>query len=340
MDHRFAWIILGSLSWATLCNSTTPATTVRPDQTSKRSPAQRSIYTQRLEERAGQRIALRIEQPGSVLQDPAVAAYVNRVAQRILANSNSDQQVTVKVLKYPAFNAFSIPGGRIYLTVGLLKGLASEDEMAAALAHEIAHATAHDWANQRSLLVLLRARRWTAWRGIPSRGLAGVGRERANANLLAAWRRRAEEDADARGLDYLYRAGCDPSAFVSLLKKALTTEEQNPQWPHVNVQNYRVTAVRLATVEQRVSSLPARKIRRRKRSKEFVRMQRRLGVITKRWPRHDMLSIVRTDESFNCRIGTLTKPTEGASAVLYLKASACHCVEAKARGVAGTYSSA
>lgn len=282
MDRRFAWILLSCLSWATLCNGTTPATTVEGDQTSNRSPAQRAIYAQRLEERAGQRIALRIEQPGSVLQDPAVSAYVNRVAQRILANSNSDQQVTVKVLMYPTFNAFSIPGGRIYLTVGLLKGVASEDEMAAALAHEIAHATAHDWANQRSKFVLLRARQRTTWRGIPSGGLARVGRERANANLLAAWRRRAEEDADARGLDYLYKAGYDPSALISLLKKASTIEEQNPQWPHVNAQNYRVTAVRLAIVEQRVSSLPARKTRRRKRSKEFVKMQRRLRVTMKR----------------------------------------------------------
>jgi predicted Zn-dependent protease len=188
----------------------------------------------------------------------------------------------VKVLMSPAFNAFSIPGGRIYLTVGLLKGLASEDEMAAALAHEIAHATAHDWANQRSILVRLQARRWTAWRGFRSGGLARVGRERANANVLAAWRRRAEQDADTRGLDYLYRAGYDPSAFVSLLKKASTIEEHDPQWPHVNAQNYRVTAVRLATVEYRVSSLPAQKKRRRKRSKEFVKMQRRLGVTTKR----------------------------------------------------------
>jgi predicted Zn-dependent protease len=282
MDHRFAWILLGCLSWATLCSGTTPEATVGRDQTSNRSPAEGGIYSRRLEERAGLRIALRIEQPGSVLQDPKVSAYVNRVAQRILARSNSDQQVKVKVLMYPAFNAFSIPGGRTYLTVGLLQRLASEDEMAAVLAHEIAHATAHDWANQRTQLILLRARQRTAWRGIRSGGLAGVGRERANARVLAAWRRRAEEDADVRGLDYLYRAGYDPSALVSLLKKASAIEEQSPQWPHVNALNYRETAVRLARVEHRVSSLPARKTHHWKRSKKFVAMQRHLAVIMKR----------------------------------------------------------
>ncbi len=281
MDRRFAGILLGCWSWAVLCSSTTATTTVRHDQTNNRSPAQRGTYS-RLEERAGLRIALRIEQAGSVLQDRVVSAYVNSVAQRIQANSNSDQQVTVKVLMYPTFNAFSIPGGRIYLTVGLLKGVASEDEMAAALAHEIAHAAAHDWANQRSRLLLLRAHQRTAWRGIRSGGLARFSRERANANLLAAWRRRAEEDADARGVDYLYKAGYDPSAFISLLKKASTIEEQNPQWPHVSAQNYHETAFRLATMEQRVSSLPVRRMRRKKRSKKFVAMQRRLGVVKKR----------------------------------------------------------
>jgi predicted Zn-dependent protease len=130
--------------------------------------------------------------------------------------------------------------------------------------------------------VLLRAHQRTAWRGIGSRGFAGLGRQRANANALAAWRGRAEEQADARGLDYLYKAGYDPSAFVSLLKKASTLEEQNPLWPSVNAQNHRETAIRLGIVEQRVSSLPARKRRHHKRSKDFVRMERRLGVVMKR----------------------------------------------------------
>jgi predicted Zn-dependent protease len=282
MDRRFACILLGSLPWAALCTATTLATTVGRDQTSNPRLAQRGIYSRRLEERAGQRVALRIEQPGYLLQDAAVSAYVNRVAQRILAKSSSDQPVMVKVLVYPAFNAFSIPGGRIYLTVGLLKRLASEDELAAVLAHEIAHATAHDWANQRTQLILLQARQRTAWRGIPSRGLAGFGRGRAYANVLAAWRRRAEENADARGLDYLYGAGYDPSAFVSLLKKVSTIEEQNPLWPQVNALNYRETAIRVATLENRVSSLPARKRRHKKHSKDFVRMERRLGVVMKR----------------------------------------------------------
>ncbi len=269
MGRRFACILLGSLSWATLCAASTPRL------------AQWDIDLRRLEERAGLRMALRIEQSGSLLQDPAVLAYVNRVAHRILAKSSLDQQVMVKVLAYPAFNAFSLPGGRIYLTVGLLKRLASEDELAAVLAHEIAHATAHDWAKERSKLILLRARQRTAWQGIPSRGMAGFGHSRAYANLLAAWRSRAEVNADARGLEYLYRAGYDPSAFVSLLKKVSTIEEQNPLWPRVNAQNYREVAVRIAMLENRVGSLPARKRHRRKRSKDFVKMERRLGVVMK-----------------------------------------------------------
>ena len=282
MDRRFGWSLLGCLCWVALCKGAAPASTVGPDQTSNRILAQRSIYSRRLEERAGNRIALRIEQQGLVLQDPGVTAYVNHVAQRILASTGTDQQVTVKVLMYPAFNAFSIPGGRIYLTVGLLKRLTSEDELAAVLAHEIAHATAHDWANQRSKLLLLRTRRWTAWRGGPPGTLAGVRRERVNANLLAAWRRRAEENADAHGLDYLYRAGYDPSAFVSLLKKVSTIEEQDPRRAQISAQNYREAALRFASVEQRVSLLPIRKKHTKKRSKQFVAMERRLGVKMKR----------------------------------------------------------
>ena len=282
MDRRIVYILLACLSWAALCTAISPATAAGPGQASDPSLAQRDIYLRRLEERAGLRLALRIEQPGTLLQDPAVLAYVNRVAERILAKSNSNEQVMVKVLAYPAFNAFSLPGGRIYLTVGLLKRLANEDELAAVLSHEIAHVTNHDWANQRIQLALLRARQRTAWRGIPSRGLAGFGRSRDYARVLTAWRWRAEEEADARGLDYLYKAGYDPLAFVSLLKKVSTIENQNPLGPQVNAQNSGEMAVRLATLENRVSALPVRKRHHKKPSKDFVRMERRLGVVIKR----------------------------------------------------------
>ena len=82
MDRRFGWSLLGCLCWVALCKGAVPASTVGPDQTSNRILAQRSIYSRRLEERAGNRIALRIEQQGLVLQDPGVTAYVNHVAQR------------------------------------------------------------------------------------------------------------------------------------------------------------------------------------------------------------------------------------------------------------------
>ena len=279
-DRRFVCILLGCLPWAALCTAINPAAR---GQAANPSLAQRDIDLRRLEERAGLRLALRIEQPGALLPDLAVLAYVNRVAERILAKSKTREQVMVKVLAYPALNAFSLPGGRIYLTVGLLKGLANEDELAAALSHEIAHVANHDWANQRIQLSLLRARQRRAWRrGIPSRGMATFGRSRAYASVLTAWRWHAEEEADARGLDYLYRAGYDPLAFVSLLKKVSTTENQNPLQPQVNAQNSAQMAVRLATLENRVSSLPVRKRHHKKPSRKFVKMERRLGVVIKR----------------------------------------------------------
>jgi len=280
--RRLASTLLGLMCWVTLYGVSTPAVAVGSGQTSNRSPllTARSVYLRQAEERAGQRMALGIERPGSVLQDPIVSAYVNRVAQRVLAEANLDQPIVVKVLNHPEFNAFSVPGGRVYLTVGLLKHLTSEDELASVLAHEIAHATAHDWAHQRAQLALVRARERTAWRRIPARGFAGLGRGRVNSGALAAWRRRAEEAADARGLQYLYQAKYDPSAAISVLTKASTLAEQNRLQPQASVQIRRETAVRLTLVQQGVRSLSARKSHLRKRPRSFVKMQRRLGVQT------------------------------------------------------------
>jgi hypothetical protein len=71
-------------------------------------------------------------------------------------------------------------------------------------------------------------------------------------------------------------------AFISVLKQVSTIENQNPMWPQVNAQSYGETAARLAALETRVSSLPVRKKHHKKPSKDFVKMERRLGVVIKR----------------------------------------------------------
>lgn len=82
---------------------------------------------------------------GGLYPDEAVQAYVAEIGARLAAaipeNHQGDFPFTFRVLNSSAVNAFAMPGGHIYVTRGLLEKLDSEDELAAVVAHQMAHAT-------------------------------------------------------------------------------------------------------------------------------------------------------------------------------------------------------
>ncbi len=81
--------------------------------------------------------------------DPQLTAYVNRVAQDVLANSHlrrpdaeqkfRETEFTFRVLDSPIVNAFALPGGFVYVTRGLLAHANNEAQLAVILGHEIGH---------------------------------------------------------------------------------------------------------------------------------------------------------------------------------------------------------
>ena len=78
----------------------------------------------------------------SVVEDPEVSLYVNKVVARLTAPM-PPQPYTFKaaVILHNSLNAFAVPGGYVYVFTGLLMNLDREDELAGVLAHELAHVT-------------------------------------------------------------------------------------------------------------------------------------------------------------------------------------------------------
>jgi predicted Zn-dependent protease len=283
MNRKLASVILvasftslASLIWTGVCRGATTGKETGAVESSKQNVGHWSVYSRSREEKAGEKIAKQIEQHGNLMEDPVVSNYVNRVAQRILAASGSKQSVNVKVLLHPAFNAFAMPGGRIYLTVGLVNGVESEDELASVLAHEIGHITARHWANLQSKRLVLRAGGLALPWIVPFGGLADLGYQRATPHVMAAFTRGTEEEADSLGLKYLYRAGYDPSAFVSFLRKASNIEDQGTQRDRRHTNDHPETAGRITKAQQGIKSFPARPVKTSEDSKEFADIKGRL----------------------------------------------------------------
>jgi predicted Zn-dependent protease len=154
---------------------------------------------------------------GPAYPDAALQSYVDRVGQKVVAQSSGVGSFRFLVLDQPLANAHAA-GGYIMVTRGLLALLDDEAELAAALSHEVGHVM------QRHAAQRARARQGVldaAIEAAVSTGSITVGRSVARDGLLALRRysREQEFEADKIGVGLLVRAGYRANAMASLIDK-------------------------------------------------------------------------------------------------------------------------
>jgi len=174
----------------------------------------------------GRGIADEIEAKEKVLDDPALQQYLNEIGQRLVAGvERRDVEYQFKVIDAPeTVNAFALPGGFMYVYTGLMKFCDNEAELASVMAHEIAHVAAHHHGE-----ALTRAY------GIQLVSSIILGRNQAQAARIAGefiggmgmryFSRQNEFEADAKGMEYLARAGYRPGAMVSFMQKLAQADQ-------------------------------------------------------------------------------------------------------------------
>jgi predicted Zn-dependent protease len=186
-------------------------------------------YSAGTESRMGRLYAQEIEKSAPLIADPAVSGYVDGIGQKIVRNSDCQQPFTIKVIDSDQINAFALPGGFLFVNSGLILKAGDEAELAGVMAHEIAHVCAHHAMREMTRLG------YTQLGAIPLimvGGWAGCGLSAASGIALPAafmqYSRAFEEQADYLGVQYLYRAGYDPRAYISFFERVQALEKQNP----------------------------------------------------------------------------------------------------------------
>ena len=152
------------------------------------------------------------------------AAYVDFVGRRVGAYSglaNPERALHFTTLNSAVENAFSVPGGYVYVTRQLMALMGDESELAFALGHEVGHIAANHEHEREEV------ERQLSWKALPyimmGQVLGGLGNELAYRNLLAAklqslsFSREQEYEADTLGLRYMIYAGYDPAGASDLL---------------------------------------------------------------------------------------------------------------------------
>jgi predicted Zn-dependent protease len=177
----------------------------------------------------GRVYAQQIESQIKLVNDPVVTEYVNRIGQNLVRNSDAQVPFTIKVIDSDVVNAMALPGGFFYVNSGLILAADEEAEMAGVMAHEIAHVAACHYGREMTRANLLQMA------SIPFIFMGGaIGYAGYEASSLAIpmtflkFSRGFEAEADYLGVEYMYRAGYDPSAFVSFFEKIQAMEKKKP----------------------------------------------------------------------------------------------------------------
>lgn len=204
-----------------------------------------NFYSKQAEHDLGIKLSNLAEQQLELIDDAAITEYVNRIEQRLLRNSDSRVPIAVKVIRDTDANAYSIPGGFVYITAGMILAAENEAELAAALAHETAHQAA-----RHGTKFVTKQRIWK-WSLLIGAGPAGYLLSRTALPLFLFHSERSSEyEADLLGFEYQYSSGYDPSEFVRLLKNlAGPDEEKESLWEQLT-DSHPSTRTRIARAER------------------------------------------------------------------------------------------
>lgn len=224
----------------------------------------------------GKQIVAQIEKEVKFVADPALVERVNRIGQTLaeIARKTHTQarwgesgpapfEYTFRIIDDKEVNAFSVPGGFIFIHKGLLDFVSSDDELAGVIAHEIAH------ADHRHVVTLLREDARVQQRvllpallaGIlgrmPSQDMASVmtGAQFYRIARLNSFSQEAETDADLTALEYLRQSPYNPVGMLVFMERLDAEERKRPQIDWGIFRTHPITQERIAVIRKALTEM-------------------------------------------------------------------------------------
>jgi len=181
------------------------------------------------EQKLGKKLSEDIEKKYEVIEDLNQNSLITKIGNKLAeASEMKEMKFHFRILKEDGPNAFSIPGGYIYVTYDLFDFVQSDDELAGILAHEIAHIV-HNHAlkqtrdNTKFTLLTILAVLLTRE---PDVGVLG---KLTTITLLNQYSREYEEEADLTAIDLLIKTGYNPVGFLTSLERLYAREMFKPE---------------------------------------------------------------------------------------------------------------
>lgn len=213
-------------------------------------------YSLEKEAQMGKQYADAIEQHTEFVSDAIVTEYINRVGQNLVRNSDAQVPFTIKVIADADINAFALPGGHLYVNSGLILFVENEAELAAVMAHEIAHVAARHATRQmtRSHMFSMASVPLvfvTGGAGLILQEALDIATPLGNTKFSRGF----EAEADYLGLEYAYKAGYDPQAFVSFFERIQKLQKHKPNIVVRALSNHPETSDRVKKLQREISRI-------------------------------------------------------------------------------------
>lgn len=236
-----------------------------------------NFYSLEKEIALGKQLAQEVEKSAKIVDDPVQAEYVNRLAQNLARNSDIKVPVTGKWIDSPEVNAFALPGGFLFVNTGVMLKADNEAELASVMAHEIAHVAARHGTRQASRGQIVN------WASLPLIFLGGwpgyairQGASLALPLTFLKFSRGFESEADLLGLQYLYKAGYDPLAFVDFFERMAALEKKKPGTVSELFRSHPNVASRIKNTQKNMQELLREQPQYAITTSEFVDLKREI----------------------------------------------------------------
>jgi len=188
------------------------------------------------------------------LTDAAVTGHVSRIGRQLAARApGTKYPYSFSVANYREINAFALPGGPVWVNRGAIQAAGNESQLAAVLAHEVAHVAQRHSAKQLSNAIVTNL-------GLNLLGALLGNSGGANAANIAAryvasgaflkFSRDDEREADRVGAQIMARAGWDPHGMIELLQTIREQEKRDPSSVEIFFSNHPSPKDRIALVQQ------------------------------------------------------------------------------------------